>query len=215
MADNHKNDSDLFIGEAPRAFIEDAEKNVLCEKKLKQFYIDVKKYFSAVCIYKIKKLPFNEPRLLHAELADVRGQLTAKLSDFLFFPKRCPALLHGVSMDTVTEQFSQYQSMDVSTCVKSRMDETWFAIGNIRDKDGIQPLKDLAAVMLEILTIPHSSSHCERIFSTVRKNRTDQRASPSGGFADFEVTTRPPNRRCTPALSRPACGFERSLLPGK
>ena len=92
-------------------------------------------------------LPLNEPLLLHAEVADVRGQLTAKLSDFLFFPKRCPALLHGVSMDTVTEQFSLYQSMDVSTYVKSRMDETWFAIGNIRDKDGIQPLKDLAAVM--------------------------------------------------------------------
>ena len=33
--------------------------------------------------------------------------------------------------------------------------------------------------MLGILAIPHSSSHCERIFSTVRKNRTDQRASLS------------------------------------
>ena len=138
--------------------------------------MDVKKYFSAVCSYMIKKLPLNEPLMLHAEVADVRGQLTAKLSDFLFFPKRCPALLHGASMDTVTEQFSLYQSMDVSTYVKSRMDETWFAIGNIRDKDGIQPLK---AVMLGILAIPHSSSHCERIFSTVRKNRTDQRASLS------------------------------------
>ena len=147
LADNHKNDSYLIIGEATRAFIEDAEKNMLREKKLKQFYMDVKKYFSAVCSYMIKKLPLNEPLLLHAEVADVRGQLTAKLSDFLFFPKRCPALLHGVSMDTVTEQFSLYQSMDVSTYVKSRMDETWFAIGNIRDKDGIQPLKDLAAVM--------------------------------------------------------------------
>ena len=31
--------------------------------------------------------------------------------------------------------------------------------------------------MLGIITIPHSSAHCERVFSTVRKNRTDQRSS--------------------------------------
>ena len=37
----------------------------------------------------------------------------------------------------------------------------------------------LALVMLGVLAIPHSSSHCERVFSTVRKNRTDQRASLS------------------------------------
>ena len=30
--------------------------------------------------------------------------------------------------------------------------------------------------MLGILTIPHSSAHCERIFSCVRKNRTEQRS---------------------------------------
>ena len=33
--------------------------------------------------------------------------------------------------------------------------------------------------MCGIMTIPHSSAHCERVFSCVRKNRTEQRASLS------------------------------------
>ena len=35
----------------------------------------------------------------------------------------------------------------------------------------------LPKFMVSIFTIPHSSAHCERVFSCVRKNRTDQRAS--------------------------------------
>jgi hypothetical protein len=31
--------------------------------------------------------------------------------------------------------------------------------------------------MCGILCIPHSKAHCERVFSVVRKNRTDQMAS--------------------------------------
>ena len=39
--------------------------------------------------------------------------------------------------------------------------------------------EDLANVMLGLLTIPHSSAHCERVFCCVRKNRTPQRSSMS------------------------------------
>ena len=45
--------------------------------------------------------------------------------------------------------------------------------GHITDEDGSKPLKELSFVMLGLLAIPQSSSHCER----VRKNRTDQGAS--------------------------------------
>ena len=34
--------------------------------------------------------------------------------------------------------------------------------------------KELSQLMLSILTIPQSSAHCERVFSTVRKNRTEK-----------------------------------------
>ena len=174
---NLKNDSELVIGDAARAFIADATNNGLREKRVKAFHGDVKKYFTAVCSYMIAKLPLNEPLLRHVEVVDVRGQMTAQLSDVTYFTTKCPALLRGASVDTVTEQFSLYQSMDVTECIKPRLDETWSAIGHITDEDGSHPLKELSFVMLGLLAIPHSSSHCERVFSTVRKNRTDQRAS--------------------------------------
>ena len=58
-----------------------------------------------------------------------------------------------------------------------RIDETWREIGKIKDENGNALFTELSKVMLGILTIPHSSAHCERVFSTVRKNRTDQRSS--------------------------------------
>ena len=39
------------------------------------------------------------------------------------------------------------------------------------------PFRDVADVMLGILTIPHSSANCKRVFSGVRKNKTDKRSS--------------------------------------
>ena len=80
-------------------------------------------------------------------------------------------------MDDLVEQFALYQSSDISSCQNLRMDETWSTIGDIKDENGIQILKALSKVMLGILSIPHSCAHCERVFSTVRKNRTNQRAS--------------------------------------
>ena len=57
------------------------------------------------------------------------------------------------------------------------MDKTWAEIGRLKDEDGDATMNELSQVMRSILTIPHSNAHCERIFSTVRKNRTEQRAS--------------------------------------
>jgi hypothetical protein len=72
-------------------------------------------------------------------------------------------------------EFANYQSLDVVK--KERVDTTWVAIGKLKDAAGEPIFRNLAAVMLGILTIPHSNASCERIFSCVRKNKTDQRAS--------------------------------------
>jgi hypothetical protein len=60
---------------------------------------------------------------------------------------------------------------DISSSLQDRLDLTWTDIGKKED------LQVLASVMTGILTIPHSSAPCERIFSVVRKNGTDQRTS--------------------------------------
>jgi hypothetical protein len=75
-------------------------------------------------------------------------------------------------VNTVKEQFALYQCSYISNCIKDRIDETWYAIGKI-----YLELKDLTLIMPSIMCIPHSSAECERVFSTVQKNVTSQRAS--------------------------------------
>ena len=65
---------------------------------------------------------------------------------------------------------------DISSCKSDRIDLTWSNIGNMKDLCGSVKFKEVSLLMLGILTIPHSSAHCERIFSCVRKNRTEQRS---------------------------------------
>lgn len=60
---------------------------------------------------------------------------------------------------------------------QERADFTWSAIGEMKDVAGELLFRSLSSVMLGILTIPHCNASCERIFSQVRKNKTDQRAS--------------------------------------
>ena len=67
---NHKNDSELVIGDAALAVIADATNNGLREKRVKAFHGDVKRYFTAVCSYMIAKLLLNEPLLRHVGCAD-------------------------------------------------------------------------------------------------------------------------------------------------
>ncbi|KAK6995151.1 Zinc finger bed domain-containing protein 5 [Biomphalaria glabrata] len=42
--------------------------------------------------------------------------------------------------------------------------------------NGQNLFKNVAEVMLPLLTIPHSSAHCERIFSLVHRNTTEFRS---------------------------------------
>ena len=51
--------------------------------------------------------------------------------------------------------------------MEDRMDLAWAKIGNL-SSDNIFRYKELSLVMRGIVTIPHGSAHCERIFSCVR-----------------------------------------------
>ena len=91
---------------------------------------------------------------------------------------RFPCLLPpGVSKETVLEQFRVYQQEDITVCMAEHIDNTWSAVGNLKDETGEQTMKELSKVMCGFLTVSHSSAHCERVFSCVRKKRTDQRSS--------------------------------------
>lgn len=177
---NQKVDNDLVIGNAAKEYIKNKEKNHLRDRRIREFYSAVRQYFVNACEYIKSNLPLNEPILLHSEIADTDKQSLAKQSSVEFFVDRFPSLIpEGSTKDNIFEQFVLYQSQNIQSLVEDckRIDEKWVAIGQVRNEGGSLMFHELAEFMLGILCIPHSSAHCERVFSVVRKNRTDQRAS--------------------------------------
>lgn len=117
------------------------------------------------------------------------------MTDLTYFLTRFPCLQpRGCSKDTIIEEFNNYRSHDaISQLQKETIDKTWVAISHVKDAAGVPLFSHLSKVMLGILIIPHSNSECERIFSCVRKNKTDQRASLSASTLDslMVVKSRP------------------------
>ena len=177
---NIKVNSELVIGEDARQFLQEKEAHHLRDHRVEEFFTSAKKYFVSLLDYLKKWLPVNDPLLLHAEVADVGLQTESKLTSLKFFLQRYPCLLpEGVTADTVIEQFTTYQCTDIRQCVTEEdadgIDSTWKKIGELEEV----LLSELSLVMRGILTLPHGSAHCERVFSCVKKNRTSQRASLS------------------------------------
>ena len=77
-------------------------------------------------------------------------------------------------------EFRKYNYADLPTFPpKTPMDFQWKSLLKMTDDCNAVLLPNLPKVMVRVLLIPHSNASCERIFSIVRKNRTDFRASMS------------------------------------
>ncbi|KAK7504777.1 hypothetical protein BaRGS_00003805 [Batillaria attramentaria] len=194
--------SELIVGDEARSFIEHATENHLRAERVQEFYDSVHSFFKASCEYMLKKLPLSDELLKHAEVVDPVKQVDARFSSLEYFLKRFPVLKHAdATMTDMQLEFSTYQATDISVCIDStdRVDATWREIEKLEEDK--QPLfKYLPSVMLAILTIPHSSAHCERVFSLVRKNQTDFRGSLGQEMIESLVV----------AKSRPGTALDRS-----
>ena len=75
--------------------------------------------------------------------------------------------------------FANYQFEELESIEKTdRVDLQWHEISNIK-VSGITKYPTLSKVMQGICVIPHSNADCERVFSIVRKNKTDFRSNMS------------------------------------
>lgn len=83
--------------------------------------------------------------------------------------------------DQLEVQFAHYQIENLSPDITEaeRIDITWNMIAKIKGTDGKPKYSELSKLMLGILVIPHSNADSERIFSQVRKNRTETRPNLS------------------------------------
>ncbi|GFS19233.1 connexin 27.5 [Elysia marginata] len=168
---------DILVGEECQKFISNKDKNKLSDSKLKEFYSNVKKFFTVTVDYLLKSLPLSDPVLTKLSITDPASLPESSSNSIRFLAQRYPVLIAAnSSLDTVLEQFVNLQcSMPVDLEV-TRVDEFWVSCSQMTE--GTSKLYDaISFFMLGLLTIPHSSAHCERVFSCVRKIKTDQRSS--------------------------------------
>lgn len=163
---NFKSNSDLLIGQAARDFIANGAEYNLQESRVQEFYKDVYRFFTVTCDYLLKKLPFKDSYLKHAEICDVSIKEALGSNDLQFLLDKFPVLLpNNSTKDGVLEELAMFQADSSIAPAKTIIDAVW---------KGLQKsYPQLTHVMMGILCIPDSSARCEGIFSCVRKNRTD------------------------------------------
>lgn len=180
---NQKCDSDLIIGNAAYKLVEK-----LKEEQKRVFFSSVRKYFETACDYMLHKFPLKNDVLTHSEVVCMQSLSSASFSSVRYFVDRFPSIMVvnerltvDEEMDILQSQFCAFQFEEVPEHIaqEERMDTKWALVGKMKNSDGSFKYDRLARVMLAILTIPHSNAECERLFSQVKKNRTQFRSSMS------------------------------------
>lgn len=190
---NIKNDHELMIGDNTKAALEK-----LSSDRIKLFFPSIKKFLQTAITYLLKHSQLSDDYLRHAQVADINVRETSSWKNLEYFLNAFPSILpHGASRDDLQMQFAEFQSCLLPEDLPNAIDEKWKAISdNVKDLAGKPCLRELAAVMCHILAIPHSNAACERIFSTVRKNRTDFRASMSSQTLENILIVKQKNEVC-------------------
>ncbi|GFN79849.1 connexin 27.5 [Plakobranchus ocellatus] len=160
-----KQDEDLGIGTAALSFIEEAEKNHLRAKRLPHFYNGVRSFFQEVASYLLKSLPWEDRLLKSVSVVDMEKKSEATPSDLIYVMKRFPTLMTAEdTLDQFLDMFDLYKITDVSS-LSGTLDKKWLQL-SIK----IPSLAKLCKAMISVLTIPHSSAACERVFSMACQN---------------------------------------------
>lgn len=128
--------------------------------------------------------------LLNEEVVQLKTLVTTSSRKLRFFVDSFAAMLPlrpGESkmeaIDALEVELSKLQAPDLpSHILQERVDAHWRMVSQLRTADGSLKFGRIAEVMLailSILSIPHSNAECERLFSLVRKTRSEFRSSMS------------------------------------
>ena len=185
---NQRTDKDLMIGEKTRTFMEEKK---MSETKMQDICKRAREFYKTAAKYVAEKLPLQDQTLQHAEVFDPEKIQQKSFSSVSYFTTRFAALKPYCTMDELEEQFSNIQVEDLSSVLQlDRADEQWAMIGKITDVTGNLRYPDLTKLAQSVLLIPHSNASCERVFSNVRKVRTDFRGSMSASTLEAICTVK-------------------------
>lgn len=170
----------------------------ISKEKHDAFFDAAQAYFRTALSYIIKKFPLSNDVIFNASWIDVSNRIDAKWDSVEFFFRKFEAVLNGVSIDDLFDEFSDYQTMTDEAIGKDafkeakvvdgeeddkevfhyRIDILWWHLSNmLLQGTSSRRFPNLSKVAEVVLVLPHSNAGEERLFSIVRKNKTEARAS--------------------------------------
>ena len=156
------------------------------------------KYFKTSLEYILKKFPMTNDVLLHAKWINVPKRLDAEWESVEFFLAKFQSFFVDMNMDALYDEFCDYQtlsdgdigdkawneakvidgSVDDTDVFHYRVDILWWYIAHMVTPETTTSRFCYLQKVAELVTVlPHSNAGEERLFSMVRKNKTDSRSS--------------------------------------
>lgn len=187
-------DHQLRLGFATTQFIQ--KEDLEGTYGLTKFYREVRSFFITALNYIKANFPHDDVVVNNAIVADVSNRTKANFGNVYALLDRFPGIVDEDEVTTLENEFLEYQLLDDSdlpdtSVVNRRIDDVWceiFAMKNLVTGEKRFPI--LEKFMTAILTIPHSNADCERLFSMVRKNRTESRSSMAVGTLSALIATK-------------------------
>ena len=188
---NQRDDIDLFIGmltkQKLRKLLNEGD---ISQHEVDRFYDAVREFYDSAFDYCRKWLPLNSSFLKACQIVDFENRLKHPfdvVTELIgLFPNLYSKFEDVKLLDKLEEEFLVYQGLSKSdipshvwdnaavreskeSITYFRMDVVWAYLR--------KPLPLLSGIMLPILTIPHSNAAEERVFSMIKKNKTEFRAN--------------------------------------
>ena len=173
----------------------------ISQHKYDSFHTGAHLYFKDALQYIQNKFPIKNEVIHNSVWFDVekRDKTTWSNIEFFLLKYSNQTCMEGVDNDKVFEEFEDYQSLtddqighnawseaevvdgkdeDGNKIVHYRVDILWYYIASIRLPEiSISHFKVLPRIAVIVLVLPHSNASLERLFSIVRKNKSDMRSS--------------------------------------
>lgn len=138
----------------------------------------------------IKNLPLKHEVLRHASFCNFELRMEAEISSIEFFIERYPVFFESLNLDDLHDEFVLYKTspdltpeiVKLATVTETmgqdflRMDIIWDHLSKVKDASGNFKLPIISRVAKLVLTIPHTNSDAERVFSIIENNKVKSRS---------------------------------------
>ena len=136
-------------------------------------------------------MPVQDELIKNCKFINFDKRLEANFDSVLVVINKLGLKFSNPEIDIMTEEFIKFQILNDEDIDKQiweqakdendhfRMDIIWGFLFKKTNADGSSSFKYLSKVVESVLVLPHSNATSERVFSMVRKNKTDTRGNLS------------------------------------